>query len=74
MSPTETITVESVRRLVVNTGEVLVIKLPQGIDVETQDKARAFLMGALPDAKILITNFPIDLTVLAEGGNTDDVG
>jgi hypothetical protein len=69
----ETIEVESIRRLDVKPGETLVITLPHHLSAQEMDELRVKIEDRLPDGvKALLTSPDVELTVVAAGPLTSD--
>ena len=65
---TQTIEVESIRRLDIKPGETLVVGLPERATREEMEQVRATLPNYLPDGvKVLITSANIELSVVGDG-------
>lgn len=63
---TQTIEVESIRRLDIKPGETLVVGLPERATQQDMDQVRAALTDRVPDGvKLLIVSSNVDLDVLA---------
>lgn len=62
---TESIPIESIRRIDVKPGETLLVRMPiDYMDPDEIDNATELLQGALPDGvKILITNTNVEFAV-----------
>lgn len=63
---TQTIELESIRRLDIKPGEILVAGLPDGATAETGARVKAALEAAVPDGvNVLVKSASIDLSVVA---------
>jgi hypothetical protein len=60
----QTIEVESIRRVDIKPGEILEVTLPPGTDADTAQRVHALLTAELPDVKILLMSAGVDLQVL----------
>lgn len=60
----QTIELESIKRLDIRDGETLVVTLPQGADAEYAQQAQAALSAELPNVKVLVVSHGVDLQVL----------
>ncbi len=65
---TQTIEVESIRRLDIKAGETLVVGLPDGATPEDAARVQAAAEYRVPhDVNVIVMSAGIDLTVVADG-------
>lgn len=60
----QTIEVESIKRLDIGAGETLVVTLPQGVDAEYAQRAQSALSAELPNVKVMVVSHGVALQVL----------
>lgn len=60
----QTIKLESIKRLDIRAGETLAVTLPEGADVEYAQRVHRQLSDALPNVNIIVTSYGVDLQVL----------
>ena len=60
----QTIELESIKRLDIRAGETLVATLPTHATMQDCDCAKAALESALPNVKVLVVSHGVDLEVL----------
>lgn len=61
---TQTIEVESIRRLDIRAGETLVATVPASVPHADVERIAACLRAELPDVKVLVVSDTVDLQVL----------
>ncbi len=62
----ETITIEDVKRLDVQPGDVLLVTVPPVAAAQQADQIRAVFAEALPGVKIIVRSSDVDVEVVSE--------
>lgn len=68
--PTPPIVIEDIKRLVVNPGECLLVKLPEYSTVSYTNSVRSTLEQTFPEVKIILYRGDVEFTVVSINRNT----